>query len=168
MRTEDSSGDARGSGVVLRDLTGDEIAAVRAWRYDGPWSVYDSRGDEDFTAENGYRAIEERRTGHLLGYVCTGVEARVQGMTELPGVLDVGVGLDPALVGKGRGRSVLLPVLELLAHAVRPEGFRAVVQSWNTRSIRLCDQLGFEKVGAHVAVQTGMPVEYVVLRRPAH
>ncbi|MFG1950958.1 hypothetical protein [Micromonospora sp. NPDC048830] len=40
---------------------------------------------------------------------------------------------------------------------------RAVVQSWNERSLRLTRSLGFVEVGKHVCEQDGVPVEYAVL-----
>jgi L-amino acid N-acyltransferase YncA len=40
---------------------------------------------------------------------------------------------------------------------------RAVVQSWNTRSLRLLRTLGFLESGRHVCVQNSRPVEYVVV-----
>ena len=44
---------------------------------------------------------------------------------------------------------------------------RAVVQSWNERSLRLCHRLGFRVAGRHCVEQGGVMVEYVVSRRPA-
>jgi hypothetical protein len=36
----------------------------------------------------------------VAGYACFGVEARVPGLAERPGVLDVGVGMRPELTGQ--------------------------------------------------------------------
>ena len=44
--------------------------------------------------------------------MCLGAEARVPGLTEEVDVLDVGIGLDPEIVGQGKGRSIVAPVLE--------------------------------------------------------
>ena len=40
---------------------------------------------------------------------------------------------------------------------------RAVVQSWNERSIRTAHRMGFAEIGRHVCTQDGRDVEYVVL-----
>lgn len=119
------------------------------------------------SSEAGYQAIVDRSSARFLGFVCTGAEARVRGMDAVPGVLDVGVGLDPAIIGQGRGTAIMQPILNCIARTADPREFRAVVQSWNERSLRLCRRLGFRPQGLHVAVQTGKPVEYVVLRREA-
>jgi ribosomal-protein-alanine N-acetyltransferase len=153
--------------IEVTVLTPGHAAAAARWRYEGPWSRYDPREGERITAEGGYHAIVERRTGTFLGYVCLGAEARVPGLAEEPGVLDVGIGLDPAVVGRGRGRSIVGPVLAWIDARSGGAGLRAVVQSWNRRSLRLCEHLGFTVSGHHLAEQEGGHVDYAVLRRPA-
>ena len=151
--------------VVVRELTAHDAALVAGWRYEGPWAVYDPAGDGAVSADHGYHAIAERGTGRFVGYVCLGAEARVAGLDPRPGVVDVGVGLDPAVVGRGRGRSIAGPVLEWVERTTGAVALRAVVQSWNRRSLRLCERLGFEATGHHLAPGPGSPVDYVVLER---
>lgn len=153
--------------VEVTALTAGHAAAASRWRYEGPWAVYDPRDGEQIAAEDGYHAIVERKTGRFLGYVCIGAEARVHGLGEEPGVVDVGVGLDPAVVGHGRGRSIVGPALTWVEERGAGTPLRAVVQAWNRRSLRLFERLGFTVEGHHVAEQAGGLVDYVVLRRPA-
>lgn len=155
-----------GAEVEVVPLTPAHAAAVATWRYDGPWSLYDPRDGEDMSADAGYHALVDPRTGAFLGYLCVGQEARVPGLAEEPGVADVGVGLDPALVGRGRGRTIVGPALDWAAAHTGASSLRAVVQAWNERSLRLCARLHFAVSGHHVAVQDGRSVDYVVLRRP--
>lgn len=157
----------------MRALTPTDAAVVSGWRYEGPWSIYDVTDPDMFSPAKGYWAIVEPRRGGLVGFVCLGAEARVAGMDEEPGVLDVGVGLDPARAGRGQGRTLLAPVVawaEVQAAKREAGALRAVVQSWNIRSLRLCRSLGFAVTGRHLAPAsassaTGRPVEYLVLRR---
>jgi ribosomal-protein-alanine N-acetyltransferase len=93
--------------VVIREVTPMEAAATTKWRYQGPWSVYDGKVSHIVTAADGYHAIAERATDKFLGFVCLGAEARVPGLAEDADVLDVGIGLDPAIVGQGKGRSIV-------------------------------------------------------------
>lgn len=148
--------------LVLRPLTADDARRIARWRYAGPWRVYDSRQDDPpLTAAAGYLAVVGE-DGRLVGYCCTGGEARVPGLAERPGVLDVGVGMAPEWVGRGHGGAFADAVLAAVADGRR---LRAVVQSWNQRSLRLLDRLGFVHTGPHVCVQDGRKVEYVVLER---
>ncbi len=163
-KTEDCS---RDSSVRLRRLTHADAVAASAWQYEGPWSVYDGSDEDPISSEKGYQAIVDE-DGRFLGFLCTGADARVRGLDAAPGVLDVGVGLDPSIVGQGRGASILGPVLDTLAATSdesRVSALRAVVQSWNVRSLRLCARLGFEEAGRHVAHEPGKDVEYVVVVR---
>jgi RimJ/RimL family protein N-acetyltransferase len=72
----------------------------------------------------------------------------VPGLAEADGVLDVGVGMRPDLVGQGRGREFATTVLDF-ARGRGATRLRAVVQDWNTRSLRLVERLGFVRVGTH-------------------
>jgi [ribosomal protein S18]-alanine N-acetyltransferase len=151
--------------VTVRDLTPADEASVISWRYDGPWSIYDWHAADVLSAENDYHAIVERATDRFLGYVCLGAEARVPGLAEEAGVLDVGIGLDPAIVGQGRGHSIALALLGWIEEYSEASELRAVIQAWNQRSVRLCQGLGFRIAGYHQIHQAGSLVDYVIVRR---
>jgi RimJ/RimL family protein N-acetyltransferase len=146
----------------VRELTAEDLADIEGWAYDGPWAVYDSAGPLD--PELGYWAVvEDTDDGdRLLGFACLGEDARVPGLAAAGGVLDVGVGMRPELVGQGLGPEFAATVLEFAAR--RGNGrLRAVVQDWNQRSLRLMSRLGFTATGTHPVGD----VTYVVLERPA-
>lgn len=146
---------------VLRPLTAEQGEAMAQWRYPGPWAVYDVAGAID--QAEGFWAVLDAADGDVAGYACFGVEARVPGLDERPGVLDVGVGMRPELTGRGRGAAFAEAVL---AHGCAVTGMRrlrAVVQDWNERSRRLLTRLGFEETGTHRVGE----VRYVVYERPA-
>jgi len=128
-------------------------------------AVYDGRLSDVISTANGYHAIAEAATHRLLGFVCLGAEARIPGLAEEVHVLDVGIGLDPAIVGQGKGRSIVRPVLEWAETTHEAAELRAVVQAWNERSLRLCYGLGFRATGHHEVRQANSVLEYVVLRR---
>jgi [ribosomal protein S18]-alanine N-acetyltransferase len=152
--------------VVVREVTLAEAAVTTKWRYSGMWSVYDGRVSDIITAANGYHAIAERATDKFLGFVCLGHEARVPGLADEADALDVGIGLDPAIIGQGKGRSIVRPVLEWAETTREASELRAVVQAWNERSLRLCYGLGFRATGHHEVRQASSVVDYVVLIRP--
>jgi len=132
----------------VRDLTPADLDDIAGWRYDDRWAVYDSDGPLD--PELGYWAVVEgsRENERLVGFGCLGEDARVPGLPEADGVLDVGVGMRPDLVGQGRGPEFATTVLDF-AHARGATRLRAVVQDWNIRSLRLVERLGFVRVGTH-------------------
>lgn len=140
-------------------LTAEMGEAMASWRCPGPWSVYD--GSHPLDPAEGYWAVVDGGD-EVVGFACYGVEARVPGLDEEPGVLDVGVGLRPDLTGQGLGRDFAAAVL---AHGARVSGasrLRAVVQDWNARARRLLASLGFRETGTH---RVG-DVTYVVHERP--
>lgn len=149
--------------LMVRPLTTDDARRIAGWHYDGPWRVYDSRpADPLLTGEAGYRAVAGADAGPLVGYYCTGVEARVPGLAEQSDVLDVGVGMAPEWVGRGHGPAFGEAVL---AHLAGHRHLRAVVQTWNQRSLNLLHRLGFVHIGLHTCVQDGHDVEYAILER---
>ena len=148
----------------VRDLTPADLDDIAGWRYDDRWAVYDSDGPLDPAL--GYWAVVEgsSESERLVGFGCLGEDARVPGLPEVDGVLDVGVGMRPDLVGQGRGPEFATTVLDF----ARDRGatrLRAVVQDWNTRSLRLVERLGFVRTGTHdVGTQDGI-VTFVVVER---
>jgi [ribosomal protein S18]-alanine N-acetyltransferase len=97
--------------------------------------------------------------------VCTGQEARVPGLTAKPGVLDVGAGMRPDLVGTRLGSELGAAVLGHITGRAGPDSLRlrAAVLDWNVRSLRLCARLGFRAVGTHTCEQDGQQNTYVLL-----
>jgi [ribosomal protein S18]-alanine N-acetyltransferase len=153
--------------MSIRPLQRSDAEAVASWAYQGPWSIYDPRpGDAPISAEAGYDAVVDD-DGTLVGYVCVGQEARVPGLAEADGVLDIGVGMRPDLVGQGLGRAFGTVALEYLRERYGERPLRAVIQSWNERSLRLARNLGFRDAGTHRCVQDGHEVSYTLLVRPA-
>lgn len=132
----------------IRELTPADLVDIADWRYDDRWAVYDSDGPLD--PELGYWAVvqEVGADERLVGFGCLGEDARVPGLPEVEGVLDVGVGMRPDLVGQGLGPDFATAVLDLAATRGATT-LRAVVQDWNTRSLRLVERLGFVRTGTH-------------------
>lgn len=149
----------------VRDLTQADLSDIATWSYDGPWAVYDADGPLD-PALGYWAVVDDRAAGggeRLVGYACLGEDARVPGLGETPGVLDVGVGMRPELVGQGLGPDFARTVLAFAAAEGGAARLRAVVQDWNERSLRLLDRLGFARTGTHPVGA----VTYVVVEREA-
>ncbi|WP_394834778.1 GNAT family N-acetyltransferase [Pendulispora rubella] len=147
-----------------RALSHEDAQQIAQWRYAGPWSIYDAHADDGLLDGNdGYFGLVDASEGRLAGFACIGAEARVPGLAEEAGLVDIGVGMRPDLVGRGFGQAFLAAALDHGRTMLGPVRWRAAVQSWNERSLRLTARLGFRAVGKHTCVQAGKNVEYLVL-----
>lgn len=150
--------------LTVRPLTTVDAEQIAQWRYAGPWQVYDSRPEDVFLSEReGYLAVAGVTGGRLVGFCCSGAEALVPGLSAQDGVLDIGVGMDPAWAGRGHGTAFGRAVLDYYRRQAGIRRLRAVVQEWNQRSLRLTRSLGFREVGEHVCDQGGELVTYKIV-----
>jgi [ribosomal protein S18]-alanine N-acetyltransferase len=130
--------------VRARELTTDEAERPLGWRYPPPYDTYDAQGP--LGLDLGFFAVDDGE-GALVGFGCVGAEARVPGVEEEPGTVDVGYGLRPELVGRGLGREFVGAVLAHAAAAHPGARFRMSILRWNHRSRRVAEAHGFRLVG---------------------
>jgi RimJ/RimL family protein N-acetyltransferase len=121
----------------------DEVAT---WRYDAPFEVYNGTDSSPAALLDGnHLAILD--DGRFIGYVATGLEARVRGgPPDVDGVTDVGIGLAPDVVSRGLGARAATLALEALRVAGH-RTLRASILASNERSTRLASGLGFVESG---------------------
>jgi ribosomal-protein-alanine N-acetyltransferase len=153
--------------LVVRDWSTADSDAVGRWRYDGRWSVYDQRADDAAVDAFGRRAVVSADDGRLIGFYCVGADARVPGLVADAAVVDLGLGMAPELVGQGHGVQFAQTVLDDVGRRLLPTPLRAVIQTWNTRSLALARRLGFTAAGNHRCRQDDGEVTYAVLIRDA-
>ena len=151
--------------LAVRDWSAMDSEAVSGWRYTGRWSVYDQRDDDPATDAEERRAVVAAGDGSLVGFYCVGADARVPGLAADDGLIDLGVGMAPELVGMGHGERFAQTVLDDLRSRFPAAPLRAVIQEWNTRSLALARRLGFAPAGRHRLRQGVDDVTYVVLIR---
>jgi RimJ/RimL family protein N-acetyltransferase len=156
---------------VLRVEPITDADAIGSWRYDGLWSVYDGT-DEPLAELARFVAVREVHpdaSTSLFGFACFDADARVPGVDADPQVLDLGWGMRPDAVGRGRGVELVTTVIDH-AKAVRPamRELRVVVQSWNLRGQRVAERAGFTARRSFTVdpAAGGGAVEYTELRRP--
>ena len=150
--------------VAVGPMTPKDAEIVADWRFDGPWAVYNLNGQAPQPID-AFGTVRAASGGELIGFFCVGVEARVPGLEEFDGILDLGWGMNPEWVGRGFGGSFGAVVLHAARNRFDSNMIRAVMQPWNERSIRVLTTLGFEHRSTHVCAQRDHPVRYDVLVR---
>jgi [ribosomal protein S18]-alanine N-acetyltransferase len=125
--------------VKVRSLTSTDAATIAAWRYPDEYSTYDVV--DPSTLASDHWAVTEGE--ELVGYSCFGAPARVAGAEQEAGVLDVGYGLAPDLVGRGFGRRFVAAILRFALERYEPQRFRLYILEWNERSQKLAASHGF-------------------------
>jgi RimJ/RimL family protein N-acetyltransferase len=151
---------------VLPMLSAD-AAVISRWRYSGPYAFYDGAlGRESEAAQymldprNGFHVV--RGASGLVGFCSFGSDGRVPGGTYDDDALDIGAGMDPALVGTGHGRAFLGAVVECATRAPNARRLRATVASWNERALRASRGVGFFSIGTF---RTDQGIEFTILLR---
>jgi [ribosomal protein S18]-alanine N-acetyltransferase len=125
--------------MEVRALTSADAAMIGSWRYPWRYSAYDF-DDPPALAGDTWAVTDAQQ---LIGYCCFGAPARVGGAEQEPGTLDVGYGLAPDLMGRGRGHSFVGTVLEFALERYDPERLRLYILEWNERSRRVAAAHGF-------------------------
>jgi ribosomal-protein-alanine N-acetyltransferase len=130
--------------VRARELTVDEAERPLGWRYPEPYATYDAEGP--LGRDLGFFAVQDE-DGDLVGFGCVGAEARVPGVEEEPGTVDVGYGMRPDLIGQGLGREFGGAILARVVDGHPGARLRMSILRWNARSRRVAEAHGFRLAG---------------------
>ena len=144
--------------MLVRALSNSDAEEIGRWRYPGRYATYDV-GETPTTRVN-LRAVVDG--DELIGYCCFGPEARVPGVAAEDGVLDLGYGIRPDLMGQGHGRAFVATILDFVAEEFSPGSIRLVILDWNRRSRRVASAHGFEQRGVVPSAEG----RFVVMMRP--
>ena len=127
-------------------MTKTHAIEILNWRYPPPYNLYNQEendaGIEEFLDQS-YKAIVDQEDS-LVGYYCTGQPAQVPKGHEFnvynKECIDIGLGMNPELTGKGFGREFLAFILKEL----EVECLRLTVAKFNQRAIRLYEAFDFK------------------------
>jgi ribosomal-protein-alanine N-acetyltransferase len=156
------------SRYTISPLSEECAQQIITWRYDPPYDLYDlSPADLSglLTPANRYHQVLDRDKV-MVGFCCFGEDAQVPGGCYdqgEPGVLDIGVGLRPDLTGKKLGKDFVAAVLEYAHKTYHPGIFRVSVASFNQRSLKTFQGLGF-KVSCHFTREL-VEIEFIQMER---
>jgi [ribosomal protein S18]-alanine N-acetyltransferase len=146
----------------LQPMNEEEARAVLAWRYEGPYAVYNMQDDAGEEGEEAVRELLDRRspyyavrneTDELVGFFGFGSSAYVTGFDEPHlysenNTITIGLGMRPDLTGQGKGLGLAFvnAGLDFARKEFAPDYFRLFVLMFNERAIRVYEKAGFQRV----------------------
>jgi [ribosomal protein S18]-alanine N-acetyltransferase len=148
---------------VIRPMTADDAQAVAAWRYDEPYAFYDWDRDPDDLAE----LLDPAQWGRRY-FSADDVDGELAGFFVIKpadGVAEIGLGLRPALTGRGLGASFLDAGLRFAAQRFGAHDFAVAVAAFNRRAITVYERAGFREVRRYEHATNGAVHDFVWMTR---
>ncbi|MEM9907535.1 MAG: GNAT family N-acetyltransferase [Cyanobacteria bacterium P01_D01_bin.44] len=135
--------------------------AILSWRYPAPYDVYNFDPENHqanlcylLDPKNAFFAILNRQ-GELEGYCSFGTDGQVPGGNYSAQALDIGMGIRPDWVGKGRGKMYVSAVARYGTQRYQPRQLRVTIAAFNQRAQRVWQKLGFEPVEMFEKIEDG-------------
>jgi len=124
---------------------------ISTWKYPKPYDIYSMNNDEqtiDELMHCNYFSIH--LSTQLIGYYCSGQSAQVPTDLSKPiyednSYVDIGLGMDPELTGKGQGKNFLSYTIECAKNSYPDKNLRLTVAKFNKRAIHLYKGFGFKQ-----------------------
>ncbi|MDZ4581535.1 GNAT family N-acetyltransferase [Bacillus cereus] len=136
----------------IHKLTIEEAKKINTWTYEEPYSLYSFSDEKEVIEElldgTYYGCCDDQ--GDLIGYFCFGANAQVPGGRDAnlyggEDVIDIGLGMKPALTGKGIGKEFFQAGIAFATKEFNAKMFRLSVATFNTRAITLYKNIGFKQ-----------------------
>jgi RimJ/RimL family protein N-acetyltransferase len=148
----------------------EQAEKISKWKYEDEYSIYsmdDSQETIDELLDGSYYSATGK--GELIGYFCFGKAAQVpagneSGTYDDENFIDIGLGINPALCGKGLGVDFILQGIEFAKTLFNSSKFRLTVADFNVRAIKVYERAGFIKFGSFVRNSDGQ-VFVVMVRK---
>lgn len=135
--------------LIVEGMNEKTAKEVLNWKYDQPYDFYNSEltdeGMEEILDGSYYALVNDFK--ELVGFFCIGEAAQVpignQYGVYTEDLVDIGLGMNPALVGKGNGFQFCSYILNFIEQDYKSTQFRLTVAKFNQRAIHLYKKLGF-------------------------
>lgn len=119
------------------------------WKYDVPYDFYNNENTDEAMKElldgSYYAVVDEFK--ELIGFFCIGENAQVPIGNRLgvytEDLVDMGLGMNPNLVGKGNGFKFCTYIVKFIEEHHKRTSIRLTVTKFNQRAIHLYEKLGF-------------------------
>lgn len=133
---------------MIVPMNKDYAVRIAGWTYENEYSVYSFSQNEETLRElmNGEYYAYADREDNLSGYFCFGKSAQIPTVQEdiyTPGFLDMGLGMNPVLCGKGYGYTFVESGLDFAKSNFDVRQVRLTVAEFNIRAIHLYKKIGF-------------------------
>ena len=144
--------------LKVEKMTEQDAFQIFVWKYSEPYDWYNLEGDEacihEFL-EDSYYVVKDQEHG-LVGFFCYGPSAQVTsgkllGFYADETYLDIGLGMNPLLCGKGYVASFLELGMQYAKEILGAKKFRLTVADFNERGIKVYQKVGFYEVGTFEA-----------------
>ncbi|MFD1065822.1 GNAT family N-acetyltransferase [Oceanobacillus locisalsi] len=137
--------------IHIARMTQKYAVEALCWKYEKPYDFYNNILTTSAIVEllgGNYYAIVDS-SYKLVGFFCTGRSAKIpageRNAAYIEDCVDLGLGMNPALTGKGKGDMFLKRILHFIEQEHKGKSIRLTVASFNKRAIRLYEKNGFIK-----------------------
>ena len=157
---------------------------ILRWRYEPPYDIYNLQDVEDallyaLDPQNNFYVIRDQNAG-CVGFCSFGEDGQVPGGDYTQEALDIGMGIQPELTGRGLGSSYVAAVVDYARRTFAPKCLRVTIAAFNQRAQSVWQKNGFQQVQAFRQevtqrefvvmfreVQAADTLRSLALRRPA-
>lgn len=145
---------------IFQPLRKQQALIILDWQYPAPYDCYNFNANsvrEDLCylldKRNAFFAILNQRE-KLEGYCSFGSDGRVPGGNYDIEALDIGMGIKPDLVGRGRGKQYAQAVAMYGSKRYAAQHLRVTIKDFNKRAQKVWQYLGFEQVEEFIKIGT--------------
>lgn len=135
--------------LLTKPMTEERARDILGWKYEQPYDFYNNEVTDDALQEmldGSYYAVIDSQN-ELIGFFCIGANAQVpighQFGVYKETFVDMGLGMNPTLVGKGNGFDFCTHVIQFIHMHHENTPIRLTVATFNQRAIHLYEKLGF-------------------------
>ena len=136
----------------IEKMTVSQARHILTWKYDKPYDFYNNEETDEALEEmldGSYYALLNKQND-VVGFFCIGKNAQVpighQFGVYVDNFVDMGLGMNPNLVGKGHGTAFCTYIIQIIEKQYVGKPIRLTVAKFNKRAIHLYEKLGFVKV----------------------
>ena len=140
--------------LKIRKMSELDAFKILFWQYSPPYDWYNLEGCEECLEEllyDEYYSVLNQKE-QLIGFFCFGQSAQVsagkmEGFYRDHEYLDIGLGMNPLLCGKGHGASFVHVGMAYAKNHFKAKKLRLTVADFNQRALKTYQKVGFKEIG---------------------